>query len=284
MAVIGEVKSVIEFIDAVRKATKPSPGGVAAFRGQQNKEWKLEPGLLRAPQRYIDHEREMSRDLMAIHPQEFAADQTMFDRLVRMQHYGLRTRLLDVTLNPLVALYFAVQRAQSGGRSVDGAVWLLRAPPSRKKYFDSDAVSCVSNLANLSASEKEEIRTIPTSYSKDLFNGVDAVDKLLQFIRAEKAYFRAQIDREDFFKRYLVTPKMSNRRIIAQSGAFVIFGLDSPPSAANFPDTIKTDRIDIPEGSKTEIRAELDTLGINESTLFPELDRAASYIMRRYSS
>ena len=225
----------------------------------------------------------MSRDLMAIHPQEFAADQTMFDRLVRMQHYGLRTRLLDVTLNPLVALYFAVQRAQSGGRPVDGAVWLLRAPPSRKKYFDSDAVSCVSNLANLSAPEKEEIRTVPISYSKDLFNGVEAVDKLLQFIRAEKAYFRPQIDREDFFKRYFVAPKMSNRRIIAQSGAFVIFGLDSPPSAAKFSDAIKTDRIEIPESAKTEIRAELDTLGINESTLFPELDRAASYIMRRYS-
>jgi hypothetical protein len=29
----------------------------------------------------------------------------MFDKLVRMQHFGLPTRLLDVSLNALVALY-----------------------------------------------------------------------------------------------------------------------------------------------------------------------------------
>lgn len=284
MATIGEATTVVAFIDAVRSAARPASGGVLAFRGQQNQDWTLEPSILRAPKKHLEHEREMCRDLMAIHPQEFAADHTMFDRLVRMQHYGLRTRLLDVTLNPLVALYFAVQRARSGGRAVDGAVWLLRAAPSRRKYFDSDAVSCVANLANLNSSEKTEIQVVPATYSRTLFNEVEAVDKLLQFIRAEKPYFRPQIDRDDFFKRYFVTPKMSNRRIIAQAGAFVIFGLDLPTGTPKPPDSIKTDKIVIPETAKNEIRSELDSLGINESTLFPDLDRAATYVMRRYSN
>ncbi len=284
MTTLREAKTVVEFIDAVRSANRPASGGVLAFRGQQNSDWSLEPSILRAPKKHLEHEREMCRDLMAIHPQEFAGDNTMFDRLVRMQHYGLRSRLLDVTLNPLVALYFAVQRAQSGGRNVDGAVWLLRAAPSRRKYFDSDAVSCVANLANLSSAEKQEIQVVPATYSKALFNEVEAVDKLLQFIRAEKPYFRPQIDRDDFFKRYFVTPKMSNRRIIAQAGAFIIFGLDLPTGTPKPPDSIKTDKIVIPETAKNEIRSELDALGINESTLFPDLDRAATYVMRRYSS
>lgn len=284
MGVLGEATNVVQFIDVVRNAAKPSPGGILAFRGQRNEEWNLSPSILRSPQKYLDFEREMSRDLMAIHPQEFAADQSMFDRLVRMQHFGLRTRLLDITLNPLVALYFAVQRSQSGGRPVGGAVWLLRVPPTRRKYFDSDAVSCVANLANLSSAEKREIQSAPESYSREIFNGLDAVDKLLQFIRAEKPYFRPHIDRDDFFKRYFVSPKMSNRRIIAQAGAFVIFGLDRPDGVGKRPDNIRTDKIVIPEAAKSDVRAELDTLGINESTLFPELDRAATYVMRRYTS
>ena len=53
-------------------------------------------------------------------PRDFSECKSALDYLVQMQHYGLPTRLLDVTTNPLVALYFACQPA--GDTSVSGIV------------------------------------------------------------------------------------------------------------------------------------------------------------------
>ena len=60
--------------------------------------------------------------------------------LVRMQHYDLPTRLLDITTNPLIALYFAC----ADGVDYDGEVIIFQLPLARVRYFDSDTVSCLS--------------------------------------------------------------------------------------------------------------------------------------------
>jgi hypothetical protein len=46
---------------------------------------------------------------------------------------------------------------------------------------------------------------------------------------------------------------------------------------------ITTRRFVVPEARKKNIRSALEDLGINESTLFPEIDKAATRITHRYT-
>jgi len=283
MAADIRVSSVIEFIDAVSNLTKRSTS-IHTFRGQRNSEWIDNPGILRQSSKMISHEYSAVRDLQSVHPQEFYQDLNMFDKLVRMQHYGLPTRLMDVSSNPLVALFFGTEPYRSTKKEIDGRVIIYDVPKLRRKYFDSDSISCVSNLANLTDEEKSELLE-NEKLDIDTFCKLRACDCLIQFIRGEKPHFCPSINPTDLSRAYYVTPKMQNNRIIAQHGAFIIFGLKivrTTRSTDNH-NAITRTLIDIPQAAKSSIRRELDTLGINAGTLFPDLGHAASEIVRKYS-
>ena len=164
----------------------------------------------------------------------------------------------------------------------NGLVLSFDGPNNRKKYFDSDAVSCKANLSNLTSNEKD---TIANSSARTIveFNQLKPVRRLVQFIKSEKPCFLSEIVRTDLHKPYLVIPKMRNRRIIAQHGAFIIFGLDRELGPTYSRD-IKARRIVVAKEAKADIRHERFKLGIHAGILFPEIDRSANQIMRRFLS
>jgi len=289
LVVTQRTSTLEEFIGAMTKYAEASPD-FKCYRGQRDVAWDNIPGLYRPDLAQLaQHEKRAIRDLISVHPNEFAGDETMFDRLVRMQHFGLPTRLMDVSQNPLVALYFATDPGPDAA-ATDGVVTAFSVPEQREKYFDSDAVSCIANLANMTASEKAEIirlrqlrvRGTTREAEIDRVNGVEVYLRLHQFIRAEKPHFLPAIDPIDLFKPNYVHPKMNNRRILAQAGGFIVYGL-TPPRNIRYAHAIVETRFVIPEAVKMSIRKYLELLGINESTLFPEIDRAATRIKIRYS-
>ncbi|NUF49598.1 hypothetical protein [Gilliamella sp. ESL0250] len=119
------------------------------------------------------------------------------------------------------------------------------------------------------------------------------VNKYFQFIRADKYYFDCdKIICSDLFTPFCVKPKQNNPRIINQKGAFIIFGFDhetlkkmSPPKEHfSFRPKDKNDnevKIVI-SGDKATMLKDLETLAINDATMFPEIDNISGYITNKY--
>lgn len=275
------IGSVSDFVDHVMSWTRGGERPVA-FRGEQYTGWQTQPKVFRRDVGLYAHEKNAVRDLISVHPQEFFDDETMFDRLVRMQHFELPTRLLDVTTNPLVALYFATAEFKLNGTAEDGKVQALFLPEERQRYFDSDRVSCMANMANLTLQEKVEMARAYKLVKRE-FNREHVVRRLLWFVRIEKPHFEPKIDPRHLLQPVFVKPKMSNRRIIAQSGAFLIYGARRLASTQVDTD-LRLSRAIIPAGKKSEIRDQLERLGIHASSLFPEIDKAAVFIVNRYKN
>jgi hypothetical protein len=107
--------------------------------------------------------------------------------------------------------------------------------------------------------------------------------RLLHFIREEKPYFVDKIVPADLKRIVCVKGKMANNRIVSQSGAFLLFGLGATlPEAGDA--QIAVERVSIKASEKGKILKELDSLNINESTVFPYIENSAKYIAKKYEA
>jgi hypothetical protein len=219
------------------------------FRGQSDACWPLRPTMYR----YLP----LARDVRAVEDelrQEFAVrapnlcperPQNSWEWYFLMQHSGAPTRLLDWTESALIALFFAVK---SRGSRTDAAVWILEPWKLNECVAKIDEVVAPSaNIGMVTSHADRYAEWLPDRYSN--------TGKLKK--RLPVALY----------------PVHFSRRISSQRSCFTAHGSDLdgfdhlPRRASRF-----IRKVVIPAGKIREIESSLAVFGVDELTIYPDLD------------
>lgn len=232
------IRSLSEYLAAVEALILP--GTDYWFRGQSDFDL-LKPSALRG-----DSEETINRCLgllgefkrVAVLKHNRPPEQSdELGWLQLAQHFGVPTRLLDWSENPLVGLYFACEGVLKEKRKPkDGAVFLLN--PIHLTPWDGKKEQ-IRDYLNLDASERKRGR----------------------------------------FGTMAIRPVWNSDRLVAQRGTFTLHGnrqfaltKEEAPSLVMFKIA----------GDKREfILQQLEKIGVDEFSLFPELEHVSKYLQRR---
>ena len=193
------IKSIEEFMQLVKLMNAAHyEDETIVFRGMSSQDWSAIPGL----GRYIGDdetiEYKMVNEFMTLRPESFQGLSSNFEILSKMQHYGLPTRLLDFTVNPLVSLYFACA-----------------------DHPECDArILC--SKTSLASTQIDIIDAICGAYKNYGFINL-RIEDLVAETQVTPYRYIARLYLQKTSRPLFVKPKYWNQRIINQSAVFLVF-------------------------------------------------------------
>jgi FRG domain len=257
------VATLAEYLSAVKKFSKIN--GVTWFRGQSKRSYHLRPGLYRhsniantatphleaakLEQKLMERFKNQSVPYVG----DKFSHEDEWGLLFFMQHYRIPTRLLDWSYSPLVALYFALSTTNDNAVE-DCTVWVLHP-----EDWNSAALSHQGAPAAIYGTKSIESRSYKT----------------------EQAFLNQNAD------AIAIEGIHNSPRIVAQQGAFTIFGsttkpLDEQYLENKYPQNILS-AINIAPQDIANLKNELISAGILETSIYPDLEGLASRLHRELS-
>lgn len=255
------INSLKEFGDAV-EALIALPSEVRWYRGIGDDTHTLLPTLFRHPSitalKPLDLEQQLIiRFRQRSIPYLSQRIEDDWELLFLMQHHGVPTRLLDWTENPYIALYFAITSCKQNavtGAFPDCCVWTMD----------------------------------PIAWNRIAMDHISYTDGVLvttdDRINGHKPGIKDKLHSK---KPVAMYGSYNSPRIVAQRGAFTVFGSDivSMEIVKGNTPTITDDvltKLTIPGGRVQQLAKSLTAIGYTDSVVFPDLDGLAREIKRGY--
>ncbi len=283
-----EINTIAEFMEKLNKVKELERYNIISnesdkhysldlfYRGHSNKEYQLIPSIERINKQTYNQVNATEYTLILKakneYPTLFSETDNPLDLLVKLQHYGIPTRLLDITANPLVALYFSC----NNNLNIDGEIFIFGCHFAQS-YNDAMVERLIKLLArnDIFSTKAINVDNLFLMLNKDFKFNTVTIKALIK-----------QNNWEDSLKNainlvHFIYPPRLFERLHLQQGHFILFLNDYKYDEVkqilrlnNNLSPIPKDhkniiaRYIIPAESKKHLLEELKMLNITESTLF----------------